>query len=248
VAGDADEVEAVVAGMVSADVPTEDIAAGLTLGVVRRFRGAWPLVVLERAARLADLLGPEAARAVLPVAAYGCAAADDKADREPFRSAVASVVDQDADVEDVLEECGRILATFNTAFDSRPSGTGSLLGCGLALAHAGAAAWAVDLVGDAARPALHHARALAAARTGPSTALESDLEVPPDGIVAAVADGPADTPRGLAVCLAAARTALAVGGPRAQQGAYRLLVTPKRERFTSRYIEGGTTVVFDEPR
>jgi hypothetical protein len=205
-------------------------------------------VVLERAVRLAELLGPDAASVVLPVAAYGCAAADDKAEREPFRSAVASIEGEHAEVDDVVEECGRILATFNTAFDSRPTGTGSLLGCGLALAHAGAAAWAIDLVGERARPALHHARALAAARTGPSTALESDLEVPPGGIVAAVADGPADTPRGLAVCLAAARTALVVGGPRAEQGAYRLLVTPKRERFTSRYIEGGTTVVFDERR
>ena len=245
-AGDADEAEAVTAGMVAARVPLDEIARGLAEGTTTTFRGAWPLVALERAVRLARVLGSDAARAVLPVAAYGCAAAEEKGDREPFASAAARLVGSPAEPDDVIEECGRTLAAFDATWDAEPSGTGSLLGCGLALAHAGAAAWAVDLVGDAARPALLHARALAATRTGPSTALDGGVDVSADAIARAVAAGPANTTRGLSVCLAAARTAIVRGGPQARRGAYRLLVTPKRERFTSRYVDGGTLVVFDE--
>jgi len=65
--GDADECEAVVAGMLATGIPVREIAAGLAEGTARTFRGPWPLVVLERAVRLADELGPDAARVVLPV-------------------------------------------------------------------------------------------------------------------------------------------------------------------------------------
>ena len=71
--GDAEEAEAVVSGMVAAGVPASEIGAGLALGLARAFRGPWPLIVLERAVRLADRLGEDAARVVLPVAAHGCA-------------------------------------------------------------------------------------------------------------------------------------------------------------------------------
>jgi nitrite reductase/ring-hydroxylating ferredoxin subunit len=239
--GDADECEAVVAGMLLADVPLAAIAAGLAEGTARTFRGPWPLIVLERAVRLATDLGPDAARVVLPVAAYGCAAGSEV----PHAFAVASdaLAGLPRPPAEVVHECGRALLQFRLQSDDEPDGTGSLLGCGLALAHAAAAEWALGLTGVAASSLLH-ARSLAGVYAGSAAEASGDPAAHDDAaIVAALARGPAQTPRGIAVCLAAASAALAREDTTVRAGVVRLLETPRRERFTARELQPGFVTI-----
>ena len=62
-------------------------------------------------------------------------------------------------------------------------------------------------------------------------------------IVAALARGPAQTPRGIAVCLAAASAALARDDTTVRAGVVRLLETPRRERFTARELQPGFVTI-----
>jgi nitrite reductase/ring-hydroxylating ferredoxin subunit len=227
-AGDAEEAEAVVAGMVAAGVPASEIGAGLALGLARAFRGPWPLVVLARAVRLAERLGPDVARVVLPVAAHGCAVAVDAGGREPFRTAADAVAGHDADPRRVIASCARALPPNDR--------DGTLLVLGLALAFADAAAWAVRLAGTAARPLALHAEALLVALGGRPGA--EAAAVPEADLARELASGPASTARGLAICLAAARAAWTTPDPVLVSGVHRLLVLPKRERFTHRDVDG----------
>ena len=239
--GDADECEAVVAGMLAAGVPIVEIAAGLAEGTARTFRGPWPLVVLERAVRLATELGPDAARVVLPVAAYGCAAGSEV----PHAFAVTSdaLAGAPRTPDEVVHECGRALLQFRLRSDDEPDGTGSLLGCGLALAHAAAAEWALGLTPVAAASLLH-ARSLAGVYAGAAAEATGEPVAYDDAaIAAAVAAGPAQTPRGIAVCLAAAGAALARPDDTVRAGVVRLLETPRRERFTARELQPGFVTI-----
>ncbi len=226
--GDDEEAEAVVAGMVAAGVPASEIGAGLALGLARSYRGPWPLIVLERAVRLADLLGEDAARVVLPVAAHGCACAPEAGGREPFRSAVDAVAGNDADPARVIAACSRAMPANDR--------DGTLLLCGLALAYADAARWAVDRAGTAARPLVLHAEALLHALGGRRGA--EAAAVPEADLAVDLASSPASTSRGLAICLAAAVAAWRTPDSAVTSGVHRLLVLPKRERFTDRHVDG----------
>jgi nitrite reductase/ring-hydroxylating ferredoxin subunit len=200
---DAEEADRTVAGMLASGVPPAAVVAGLAAGVTRRFRGLWPLVVLERAARLADL-DPAVARAVLPAAAHGCAAGQGR-----------SLPDLPVP-DDALVACASTLAAVEEP-------AGCALGCALALVHARAADWAVSVAGPDARPALAHA--VAASRLfGPATGTLS-------GESSALPPIRAETARGYAVCQAAAhvaRTSSHAGVVGAVAG---FLGRPRRERF-----------------
>jgi len=233
--GDADECEAVVAGMLATGVPLREIAAGLAEGTARTFRGPWPLVVLERAIRLAEELGPDAARVVVPVAAYGCAAGAEVP--QAFLATSDALAGTPRSAADVVHECGRALLQFWLPSDDDTDGTGSLLGCGLALAHAASAEWALELTGVASASLLH-ARSLAGVYAGAAAAASGIAVEHPDAAIAeAIARGSAQTPRGIAVCLAAAGVALQRPDPTVRAGVLRLLETPRRERFTARELQ-----------
>ena len=208
--------------------PASEIGAGLALGLARSYRGPWPLIVLERAVRLADLLGEDAARVVLPVAAHGCACAPEAGGREPFRSAVDAVAGNDADPARVIAACSRAMPANDR--------DGTLLLSGLALAYADAARWAVDRAGTAARPLVLHAEALLHALGG--QAGRRPRPCPRRTWPVDLASGPASTPRGLAICLAAAVVAWRTPDSAVTSGVHRLLVLPKRERFTERHVDG----------
>jgi hypothetical protein len=227
--------------MLVADVPLAAIAAGLAEGTARTFRGPWPLIVLERAVRLATELGPDAARIVLPVAAYGCAAGSDVP--HAFATASDALAGLPRPPAEVVHECGRALLQFRLRSDDEPDGTGSLLGCGLALAHAAAAEWALGLTSVAAASLLH-ARSLAGVYAGAAAEATGDPAAHDDAaIVSALARGPAQTPRGIAVCLAAATAALARDDTTVRAGVVRLLETPRRERFTARELQPGFVTI-----
>ncbi len=135
---------------------------------------------------------------------------------------------------EVLAEAADALCSSASRDDEARPGGPSLLACGLALAHAEAAAWAVAGAGDAARPLVLHAAALVALAAPPGPRVAT---VPPP-LAASLAAGPAETPRGLAICLAAAGAALRAGGPGLESAAARLLATPRRERFPLRLAAG----------
>jgi hypothetical protein len=72
---------------------------------------------------------------------------------------------------------------------------------------------------------------VAAASALPLSAIRSG---PLQGEIAhALVAGPAETPRGLAVCLAAARAALSSDDPELRRAVLRFLTTRRRERFFS---------------
>ncbi len=202
---DAEAAEGAVAGMLEAGVPGDEIVAALAAAAAQRFRGLWPLVLLERASRLA-MLGPAVARAVLPAAAFGCAAGSGR----PLPVTAAD--------DDAVERCAAVLAAVAEPRDCA-------LGCALALAHAGAATWAVGIAGEPARPALGHAVA-AALLFGPAAAPRP---------VPAAAHAPgvvrAETARGFAICHAALYAARSSGSPAAMAAVAGLLAGPRRERF-----------------
>ncbi len=230
-AGDADECEAVVAGMVAAGVPPAAIGAGLAAGAAATFRGPWPLVVLRRAVALVEAFGPEAAGVALPVAAYGCATPWEGPGS--FARTAGALADRPAAVADTLRGSAEVLAGLAPRDDAGAEGTRSLLGCALAVVHADAAAWAVDQAGEVARPAAVHAATLAAiygagraATTGPDPT-DADL-------AGAVAAGSAQTPRGLAVALAVAAVAISSDDRVVRTAVARFLTMPRRERFTVR--------------
>jgi nitrite reductase/ring-hydroxylating ferredoxin subunit len=199
---DPEEADRVVAGMLEAGVGAEMVVAGLAAGTARRFRGLWPLVVLERASRLAAI-DPSLARAVLPPAAFGCAAAEGRS----LPSAPGG--------EDPVEACAAALWAVE-----EPSG--SALGCALALAHAHAATWAVAVAGPEAGPALAAAAAASRFFGEPGPAPAASAELPPVR---------AETARGFAICHAAAHAARASGSPAATAAVARFLARPRRERF-----------------
>lgn len=209
--GDADGAEGVTAGMLDAEVAVDQVVAGLAAGTAARFRGLWPLVVLERAARLARL-GAPVARAVIPVAAYGCAAGEGR----PLPDVPAP--------PDAIGRCAAILLEAEDPHDSA-------LGCALALAHAQAAAWAISVAGERARPALGHA-------VGAALLFGRDRPVPRDlGRTATPAGAVrAETARGYAICQAAAHAASVTGHPLAAAAVARLLARPRRERFVAELI------------
>jgi nitrite reductase/ring-hydroxylating ferredoxin subunit len=205
-----DAAEAAVAGMLAAGVAADDICAGLAAATAASFRGLWPLVVLERASRLA-MLGPHVARAVLPPAAYGCAAGTGR----PLPL-----------VEPVGDAVGVCAVTLLAA--SEPPDC--LLGCALALAHAGAAEWAVAVAGDGARPALAHA--VGAARLFGPAGSAAVVDQPPGQLPPVRAE----TPRGFSICHAARHAAVASGHPVALAAVARLLAGSRRERFVSELL------------
>jgi nitrite reductase/ring-hydroxylating ferredoxin subunit len=202
--GDAEEADRVVAGMLEAAVGAETVVAGLATGTARRFRGLWPLVVLERAARLAAA-DPSLARSVLPAAAYGCAVTEGRA----LPPAGAG--------EDPIGACAAALWAVEEP-------AGSALGCALALAHAHAATWAVAVAGEEARPALAHAAAASRlfGEPGPEVPGPAPGDLPPVR---------AETARGFAICHAAAYAARASGSDAAKAAVARFLGRPRRERF-----------------
>ena len=229
--GDDEEAEAVVAGMVAAGVPAGEIGAGLALGLARSYRGPWPLIVLERAVRLADLLGEDAARVVLPVAAHGCACAPEAGGREPFRSADRRRGRQ-------RRRPGPRDRRLQPRHPARTTATARCSLSGLALAYADAARWAVDRVGHGGAPARPARRGAAAGARRPGRRRRPRPCRRPTW-PAISRDGPASTARGLAICLAARPSPR--GGrptPAVTSGVHRLLVLPKRERFTERHVDG----------
>lgn len=236
IALDEDEAEALTAGMVRAGVTLDELGLGLAAGAIDGLRDPDALLLVERAVRLARQLGADVARVLLPPVAASVAAAGVAPERSSIALAADELVGSDTEPRSVIEACGLTLSRFDASVEDDPRGAGSMLGVGQALAYAGAAAWAIDLLGPAASSAAAHARALAEVATGPATTLEAERPVPEGGIATALAAGPANTSRGLAICLAATRTALLVGGEHARCGAYRLLTSPKRERFVTRDV------------
>ena len=176
-----------------------------------------------------------------PSRRYGCAAGSEV----PHAFAVTSdaLAGAPRTPDEVVHECGRALLQFRLRSDDEPDGTGSLLGCGLALAHAAAAEWALGLTPVAAASLLH-ARSLAGVYAGAAAEATGEPVAYDDAaIAAAVAAGPAQTPRGIAVCLAAAGAALARPDDTVRAGVVRLLETPRRERFTARELQPGFVTI-----
>ncbi len=238
-AADEAEAAALTAGMVRSGVALEEIAAALATGATDGLRDPEALLLAERAVRLSRTLGPEVARVLLPPVAATVAAAGVAPERSPLAVAADALVGAVTDPATVIEDCGRTLSRFDASVEEDPNGAGSMLGVGMALAYAGASEWAVGLLGPAALAATTHARAIADVATGPATTLEPERPVPEGGIARALASGPANTSSGLAICLAATRVAVVVGGEHARRGAYRLLTSPKRERFVAREVAAG---------
>ena len=85
---DADGAEAVVAGQLERGVDAAEVAALLAGAASRRFRGARPLTLVERAGRLAAL-DRDVARLVLPAAARDVAAAPAARPRRALRGTTA---------------------------------------------------------------------------------------------------------------------------------------------------------------
>ena len=238
--GDADECEAVVAGMLAAEVPVAEIAAGLAEGTARTSaaRGRWSCWSAPCGWRTSSAPTPPAwccrsRRTAAPRAARCRTPSPSRPTRWPGTAHAAR---------------GRArvrpgAAAVPVRSDDEPDGTGSLLGCGLALAHAAAAEWAIGLTGVAAASLLH-ARALAGVYAGAAAEATGEPVDHDDAtIAAAVAAGPAQTPRGIAVCLAAAGAALARPDATVRAGVVRLLETPRRERFTARELQPGFVTI-----
>ncbi len=192
--------------------------------------------MLERAVRLAEQLGPDAARVVLPVAAHGCAAGAEVP--HAFLATSDTLAGAPRAAAEVVHECGRALLQFWLPSDddvgrhrlaarlrarARPRGGGGV----------GARADAAWRPPRCCTPARWPASTPAPPPRRPAIPAEH----PDVAIAAAVARGSAQTPRGIAVCLAAAAVALQRPDPTVRAGVLRLLETPRRERFTARELQ-----------
>jgi nitrite reductase/ring-hydroxylating ferredoxin subunit len=219
-----DAAEAIVAGQLERGGDPAHVAALLADAASRRFRGARPLALLERAARLAAL-DRDVARLVLPAAARDIASAPALDRVAPYtgRPLVARPPDE------LARDLGGSLAAFELERETGPTGDASLLGVAAALAFAHAAAWS-------GRPnALAHAAWLADDARGWRGDPARPHPLAPADLVARAADA-GQSPAGAAIILAATRAALALGVPEALAGVARLLEAPRRERFVARAL------------
>jgi nitrite reductase/ring-hydroxylating ferredoxin subunit len=221
-ARDADAAEGVVSGQLERSVDPATVAALLADAASRRFRGARPLVLVERAARLAAL-DRDVARLVLPAVARDIAAA-------PALDGVAPYLGRDASSQtcgELARDLGGSLAAFELEHETGPTGDASLLGVASALAFVHAAGWSAQ---DAA---LTHASWLAT----DARAWRGDPSRPhplaPADLVARAADA-GQSPAGAAIILSATYAALELGVPEALAGVARLVESPRRERFVAR--------------
>ena len=221
---DADGAESVVSGQLERGLDVESIAAMLAVAASRRFRGARPLALVERAARLAAL-DRDVARLVLPAVARDIAAA-------PALDRVAPYAGRPlahAEARALARDLGSSLAAFALEHETGPTGDASLLGVAEALAHLQAAAWSQDAA------ALAHAGWLAAdARAWRGDPTRPHPLAPAD-LVARAADA-GQSPAGAAIILAATYAALELGVPEALEGVSRLIESPRRERFVTRAL------------
>lgn len=219
---DADGAEAVVSGQLERGLDAAGVAALLAEAASRRFRGARPLALVERSARLAAL-DRDVARLVLPAAARDVASAP-----ALDRSYAGRALD-DVATADLARDLGGSLAAFELEHETGPTGDASLLGVAEALAHLQAAAWS----GDA------NARAHAAWLAADARAWRGDPTRPhplaPSELVARAADA-GQSPAGAAIILSATYAALELGVPEALAGVSRLIEAPRRERFVARAL------------
>jgi nitrite reductase/ring-hydroxylating ferredoxin subunit len=223
-ARDADGAEAIVAGQLERGVEPASVALLLATAASSGFRGARALVLVERAARLADL-DRDVARLALPAVARDVAAAPVLDRVAPYAGRAL----EDAPIERLARDLGDSLGAFELEHETGPTGDASLLGVAGALAFVQAAAWSGD----------PHARAHAAWLAADARAWRGDPTLPhplaPADLVARAADA-GQSPAGAAIILAATSAALELGVPEALAGVTRLVETPRRERFVSRSL------------
>ena len=176
--GEADEFEAVVAGMLAAGVPprrSRPVLPRAPSGVPR------PVAAGGAGARGLARRGARAGRGASGAAGGGA--------RLRGRRGGAAGLPRDRRRARRRAPCrrrgrarvGRALLQFWLPSDDDVDGTGSLLGCGLALAHAAAAAWALELT-PVASASLFHARSLAGVYAGAAadaSGIRSTIPTPP---------------------------------------------------------------------
>ena len=220
----ADGAEAVIAGQLERGLDPAAAAALLAGATSRRFRGALPLALVERASRLAAL-DRDVARLVLPAAARDIASAPPLDGVPPYaRRSLA-----DVDVAELARDVGGSLAAFELELETGPTGQASLLGVAEALAFVQAAAWSGD---PAARAHAGWLAADAHAWRGDPTRRHP---LAPADLVARAADA-GQSPPGAAIILSATYAALELGVPEALAGVTRLIAAPRRERFVARAL------------
>ena len=223
-ARDADGAEAIVAGQLERGLDAAATARLLGAATSRRFRGARPLVLVERASRLAGL-DRDVARLVLPAVARDIASAP-ALDRVP---PYAGRSHDDVPAGELARDVGASLAAFELELETGPTGHASLLGVAEALAFVQAAGWSGE------RAARAHASWLAAdARAWRGDPTRPHPLAPAD-LVAHAADA-GQSPMGAAIILSAAYAALELGVPEALAGVSRLIAAPRRERFVARAL------------
>jgi nitrite reductase/ring-hydroxylating ferredoxin subunit len=221
---DADGAEGVVAGQLERGLDARATAGLLAGAAGRRFRGARPLALIERASRLAAL-DRDVARLVLPAVARDLASA-------PALDRVAPYVGRSLDdiaIAELARDLGGSLAAFELERETGPTGDASLLGVAEALAYLQAASWSGDATARA------HAGWLAAdARAWRGDPTRPHPLAPAD-LVARAADA-GQSPTGAAIILSATYAALELGVPEALAGVSRLIDAPRRERFVARAL------------
>jgi nitrite reductase/ring-hydroxylating ferredoxin subunit len=221
---DADGAEAVVSGQLERGDGIDALASLLASAASRRFRGARPLTLVERAWRLAAL-DREVARLVLPAVARDIAAAAALDRVAPYAGRPLG----ETPTRELARDVGGSLAAFALEHETGPTGDASLLGVAEALAFVEAADWSGDATARA------HAGWLAAdARAWRGDPTRPHPLAPAD-LVARAADA-GQSPAGAAIILAATHAALELGVPEALAGVSRLIETPRRERFVRREL------------
>jgi nitrite reductase/ring-hydroxylating ferredoxin subunit len=222
--GDADGAEAVVAGQLERGLGVDAVSSLLVTATSRRFRGARPLALVERASRLAAL-DRDVARLVLPAVARDIASAPALDRVAPYAERALGDVEPDA----LARDLGGSLAAFELEHETGPTGDASLLGVAEALAFLQAAAWSGD-----ARARAHAGWLADDARVWRGDPTRPHPLAPAD-LVARAADA-GQSPAGAAIILSATYAALELGVPEALAGVSRLVEAPRRERFVSRAL------------
>ena len=218
----ADEAEGIVAGLLANGRPAREVAALLAAAASQGFRGVRPLLLVERAERLAGL-GDEVGRAALAAAARAVASAPRLDGVSPYAGRPLEA----ADPGDLAADVGESLLRFDLALERDDHGQASLLRVAEVLAFVHAAAWSEDAA------ALAHAAWLAAdVRAWRGTPQARHRA----GALRLLGADAAASAEGTAICLAATRAALELDDESALAGVERLLATPRRERFVARAI------------
>ncbi len=221
---DPDGAEAVVSGALERDRDPGAVAVLLAGAASVRFRGARPLALVERAARLAAL-DRDVARLALPAVARDVAATAPVDGVAPYAGRALESMPAD----ELARDLGRSLAAFELEHETGPTGDASLLGVAAALAFLHAAGWSTSA------HALSHACWLAEDARGWRGDRTRPHPLAPADLVARAADA-GQSPAGAAIILAATYAALELGIPETLVGVTRLVDSPRRERFVSRTL------------